>query len=119
MHRLFIDQNVRLEVAAALRAEGHVVIHASEAGLARRDDEILLRWANERSLAVVTFDVDFAERAYWAADPHEGIIRLRLEPQTPAHVLPVLREFLKAYPPETLKNALVILTEKKVRVRRK
>ena len=38
---------------------------------------------------------------------------------TPAHVLPVLREFLNAYPPEELKNALVILTESKVRLRRK
>ncbi len=67
----------------------------------------------------MTFDIDFAERAYWAADPHHGIIRLRLEPQTPAHVLPVLREFLKSYPPESLNNALVILTEDKVRLRRK
>lgn len=118
MHRLFIDQNVRLEVAAALRADGHLVIHASEAGLAERDDETVLRWATERGLVVVTFDIDFADRAYWTNDPHEGIIRLRLEPQTPAHVVPVLGGFLKAYPPESLKNALVILTERKVRLRR-
>lgn len=119
MHRLFIDQNVRLEVAVSLRADGHVVIHASEAGLAERDDETILRWATERGLTVVTFDVDFAERAYWAPDSHPGIIRLRLEPQTPAHVIPVLRGFLEAYPPESLKNALVILTESKIRLRRR
>jgi len=119
MHRLFIDQNVRLEVAFSLRADGHVVIHASEAGLAERDDETILRWASERGLAIVTFDIDFAERAYWTAEPHHGIIRLRLEPQTPAHVLPVLREFLNVYPHEKLKNALVIVTESKVRLRRK
>ena len=119
MHRLFIDQNVRLEVAVSLRADGHGVIHASEAGLRERDDETILRWATERGLAVVTFDVDFAEWAYWTAVPHPGIIRLRLEPQTPAHVLAVLREFLKAYPPESLNNALVVLTEDKVRLRRK
>jgi predicted nuclease of predicted toxin-antitoxin system len=119
MHRLFIDQNVRLEVAACLRADGHEVVHASEAGLAKRDDETILRWATERGLAVVTFDIDFAERAYWTADPHHGVIRLRLEPQTPAHILPVLHNFLRAYSPESLNNALVILTEDKVRLRRK
>ena len=95
------------------------MIHASEAGLARRDDETVLRWATERGLAVVTFDVDFADWAYWTSDSHEGIIRLRLEPQTPAHVLPILRDFLEAYPPASLKNALVILTEARVRLRRK
>jgi hypothetical protein len=30
MHRLFIDQNVRIEIAQALRADGHEAVHASE-----------------------------------------------------------------------------------------
>jgi predicted nuclease of predicted toxin-antitoxin system len=93
--------------------------HATQAGLRERDDDAILRWATERGLSVVTFDVDFAEQAYWGTVPHPGIIRLRLEPQTPAHVLHVLRAFLAAYSPESLKNALVVLTEKKVRLRRK
>lgn len=50
MHRLFIDQNVRLEVAASLRDDGHEVVHASGAGLAERDDEFIFRWATERRL---------------------------------------------------------------------
>lgn len=118
MHRFFLDQNVRIEIAEALRSDGHEVIHASEAGLDRRDDEAVFRWAVERGVAVVTFDVDFAERAYWSREPHPGIVRLRLEPQTPDHVLPILRRFLKAYSPGDFRNALVILTEKKVRIRR-
>jgi len=39
MHRLFIDQNVRIEIAQALREDGHEAVHASEVGLQRRDDE--------------------------------------------------------------------------------
>jgi len=118
MHRLFIDQNVRIEIAQGLRQDGQHAVHASEVGLGRRGDQSIFRWAQEEGLSIVTFDVDFAEYAYWGRQPHHGIIRLRLEPQTPAHVLPVLRKFLAAYPSETLKNALVILTEEKVRLRR-
>ncbi len=118
MHRLFFDQNIRTEIAEALRKDGHEVVHASEVSLEQRDDETILRWAVARGLAVVTFDVDFAERAYWTREPHPGIIHLRLEPQTPTHVLPIMRAFLAAYTPETFKNALVILTENKVRLRR-
>jgi predicted nuclease of predicted toxin-antitoxin system len=78
----------------------------------------LFQWAIERHLTVVTFDIDFAERAYWLREPHEGVIRMRLEPQIPAHVFPVLRRFLASWPREKLKNALVVLTENKARVRR-
>ena len=117
MHRLFTDQNVRVEIAESLRQDGHEVVHASEVRLARRDDETLFRWAVERGLSIVTFDIDFAERAYWGREPHHGVIRLRLEPQTPTHVLPTLRRFLAAYSREKLKNALAIVTETKVRLR--
>lgn len=52
MHRLFIDQNVRIEVAEALRGAGHVATHASEVGLSERDDAAIFRWANEKDLAL-------------------------------------------------------------------
>ena len=119
MHRLFLDQNIRVEIAGSLREDGHTVVHASEAGLREREDEMLFRWAVENRFTLVTFDVDFAERAYWSRDPHFGVVRLRLEPQTPAHVAPILLRFLNAYPPEKLKDSLVIITEKKVRLRRR
>jgi len=117
MHRLFLDQNIRTEIAASLREDGHTVVHATEAGLRERDDETLFRWAVENGFTLVTFDVDFTERAYWTRQSHHGIVRLRLEPQTPTHVLPVLRRFLEAYSSERLKDALVVLTENKVRLR--
>jgi len=118
MHRLFLDQNVRTEVGAFLREDGHTVVHATEAGLRERDDETVFRWAAANHFTVITFDGDFAERAYWSRDLHSGIVRLRLEPQTPKHIVPVIRRFLAAYSPEELRNALVILTESKVRIRR-
>jgi len=118
MHRILVDQNVRIEIAEALRKDGHEVVRAGETGSARRDDEALFRWAADNGFTILTFDVDFAERAYWNPEPHAGIVRLRLEPQTPGHVLPFLRAFLSSYHPEHLKNSLVVLTESKVRIRR-
>jgi len=118
MHRLFLDQNVRIEIADSLRRDGYEVIHAADVKLNRREDETLFHWAVEHEMTIVTFDLDFAERAFWRREPHHGIIRLRLEPQTPGHVLPVLRRFLVYWPPEKLKSALVVLTENKVRIRR-
>lgn len=118
MHRLFVDQNVRAEIAHTLREEGHETIHASEVGLETLDDDAIFRWAQAMKLTIITFDIDFAERAFWSGEPHRGVIRLRIEPQTPARVLPPLRRFLAAHPPDEVNNALVILTERKYRLRR-
>ena len=57
MHRLFLDQNVRVEIAEALRDDGHEVVHASGVSLDRHDDESVFRWAVEKGLTLVTFDV--------------------------------------------------------------
>ncbi len=117
MHRLFLDQNIRIEVAERLRKDGHDVVHASEAGLRDRDDLTLFQWAKSNNRIIVTFDADFAEHAYWAREPHPGVVRMRLEPQTPEHVTSVLQKFLAVYSSEKLCNALVVLKENKVRIR--
>ena len=116
MHRLFIDQNVRIEIAQVLREARNVVFHACEAGLQRHPDEVIFRWALHWRLAIVTFDADFAQRTYWGREPHYGILRLKMEPETPEHVLPVLFRFLTAYPHERWKNALVDLSERRLRI---
>jgi len=118
MHRLFLDQNVLIEIAHLLRQEGHEVVHAAEANLDQREDDALFRWAVERGMTIITFDIDFAERAYWRREHHHGIVRLKLEPQTPPHVLPVPRRFLASWSPEKLEKALAVVTDDKVRVRR-
>jgi hypothetical protein len=41
MHRLFLDQNVRIEIAQSLRDEGYEVHHATEVNLASREDEVI------------------------------------------------------------------------------
>jgi hypothetical protein len=43
--RLFLDQMFRLELAERLRARGHDVVRASEAGLSRADDADILAHA--------------------------------------------------------------------------
>ena len=41
--RLYLDQMLRLDVAQALRNEGHDVVRASEVGQARADDYQILQ----------------------------------------------------------------------------
>ena len=44
-HKIYLDQMLSLDVAQALRSEGHDVIRASETGQARADDRQILQYA--------------------------------------------------------------------------
>ena len=54
IHRLYLDQMLRLEVAQALKDEGHDVLRASEVGQARADDyQILQKSISENRILVI------------------------------------------------------------------
>jgi len=59
--RLYLDQMVRLEVAQALRDEGHDVIRASEVGQARADDQEILHTAIEENRILITLNEHFGD----------------------------------------------------------
>ncbi len=48
--KLYLDQMFRLDVAQALRGEGHDVMRASEVGQARADDH--MRYCRKRLLRI-------------------------------------------------------------------
>ena len=54
--RLYLDQMIRLDVAQALRDEGHDVVRASEVGQARADDQQILQKAIAESRILITLD---------------------------------------------------------------
>ena len=52
---------LRLDVAQALRNEGHDVIRASEVGQARADDAEILERTTSEDRILVTLDEDFGD----------------------------------------------------------
>jgi predicted nuclease of predicted toxin-antitoxin system len=52
---------LRLDVAQALRDEGHKVVRASEAGQARADDQQILQKAIDENRILVTLDEHFGD----------------------------------------------------------
>lgn len=57
--RLLIDQNLAARVASLLRDAGHDVVHVSDRGLQRADDEQILQLAATESRVVISEDTDF------------------------------------------------------------
>jgi len=107
-YRLYLDQMFGLEIARALRDQGHDVLRASETGQARADDRQILEKAVSEDRILMTLDDHFGDWAVLPLSRHPGVIRLKVAPTTAKNILHLLSPFLASYNPRRLKNQLVI-----------
>jgi predicted nuclease of predicted toxin-antitoxin system len=108
--KLYLDQMFQLNVAEALRNEGHDVIRASEVGQARADDLKILQKAMCEHRILVTLDEHFGDWVILPLSEHPGVIRLKINPTTSKNAIDLLIPFLRVHSSEQFKNRLVILS---------
>ena len=113
--RLFLDQMLRQEVAAALRDDGHDVLRASDIGQARADDYQILQTAISQDRILITLDEHFGNWVVLPLSTHPGVIRLKINPTTSANAINLLLPFLRLHSQLEIKNYLVILSSSRSR----
>jgi predicted nuclease of predicted toxin-antitoxin system len=111
--RLYLDQMFQLEVAEALRGEGHDVVRASEVGQARADDGQILQKAIAENRILVTLDEHFGDWVILPLSKHPGVIRLKVNPTTSQNVIRLLVPFLRLHRGEEFRDCLLILSPKR------
>jgi predicted nuclease of predicted toxin-antitoxin system len=104
---------LRLEVAQALKDEGHDVLRASEIGQARADDYQILQKSISESRILITLDEHFGDWVILPLSEHPGVIRLRINPTTSHNTIKLLLPFLRLHSSDKFKNYLVILSPKR------
>ena len=109
--RLLLDENIRWELARALRERGHDVIHVRDVGLLGRDDETVFAAAVRERRAVLTHDAaDFIVLARGIAergDHHFGLVVTR--ERSFGHLLSGALRLLWTRTEEDLRDAVVWL----------
>lgn len=113
--KIYLDQMLRLDVAQALRGEGHDVIRASEVGQARADDYEILQKAITENRILVTLDEHFGDWVILPLSNHPGVIRLKVHPTTSKNTINLLLPFLRLHSLGQFKNHLVILSSKRAK----
>ncbi len=113
--KLYLDQMFRLDVAQALRGEGHDVVRASELGQDRADDEQILAQAISENRVLITLDEHFGDWVVLPLSQHPGVIRLKVNPTTSKNVANLLLPFLRLHSSEHFKDHLVILSPKRAK----
>jgi predicted nuclease of predicted toxin-antitoxin system len=114
-YKLYLDQMFRVDVAQALREEGHDVLRASEIQQNRANDQQIFQRAIAENRMRVTLDEHFGDWVVLPLSQHLGVIRIKVHPTTSEKILNVLLPFLRMHTQEQLKDHLVILSEKRAK----
>jgi predicted nuclease of predicted toxin-antitoxin system len=111
--KLYLDQMLRLDVAQALRNDGHDVLRASEVGQARADDYEILQKAISDKRVLVTLDEHFGDWTILPLSRHSGVIRVKVNPTTSDNIINVLIPFFRIHQSKNFENNLVILSTRR------
>lgn len=79
MMRVLLDQGTPLRAAALLRAAGWEACHTGELDLSQADDAVILQYAAEHDLIVVTLDADFHQLLSVSGETKPSTVRVRIE----------------------------------------
>ena len=94
------------------------VRHVNDVGLRGATDATIFRWAQNDGSLVITFDEDFADARMYPAGSHAGVVRLRVWPTTIENTEAALKRLFDSVADEDLPGSLVIVDQKRIRVRR-
>ena len=112
---IYLDQMLGLQVAQALRDEGHNVVRAFEVGQSRADDSQILQKTIAENRILITLDEDFGDWAILPLSEHPGVIRLKVNPATSNNIIKLLIPVLRDHSSDKFKNHLVILSPRRAK----
>ena len=96
---------------------GHDAISVVELGLSGADDVVVRPVAIEQDRILVTLDADFANVVRFPPAHTPGVVRLRIHPAVEAAVDEALRFGIPRLAGINLAGKLVVIDERKIRVR--
>lgn len=114
--KFLIDVSAGRGIEKYLRGEGYDTKAVRDLD-PRMADEDIIRIAVSEGRMVVTMDKDFGELVYHYSTRHSGVLLLRLEDETGAEKLRVVRHIMENYSSH-LKDCFCVFRNEKLRIRK-
>jgi len=100
-----------------LQAAGHEAVHWSEVGDPRAPDTALMQWAVANDYAVFTHDLDFGTMLALSGVNGPSVLQVRCINVLPEAIGTLVLSVLRSYATEMEQGALVVVDERRARVR--
>jgi predicted nuclease of predicted toxin-antitoxin system len=88
-----------------------------EEGLQGVDDQTIIEMGKEEERIIISLDKDFGDLLNYPFQSHRGVILLRLKDERPVNVNQRLKSFFGRYLNKMPENALVMISEERIRFR--
>ena len=119
MSRFLVDEDLPRSLAPALRAAGYDATDVRDEGLRGAPDAHIFAAAQQRSMVVVTADVEFGNELTYPLASHHGVMLARLPGALPAPMLVhAIVTAVASLAGEQLAGTIVIVEPGRLRVRR-
>ena len=116
--RILIDMNLSPDWTAELARNGFAdAVHWSTVGDVRAPDTAIMAWARANDRIVYTHDLDFGTLLALTHADGPSVIQVRGQNVLPEHMAPLVVAALRQYQSALEAGALVVVEEKKSRVR--
>jgi predicted nuclease of predicted toxin-antitoxin system len=115
--RFKVDENLPLEAADILREAGHDVSTVLGQGMGGCPDNEIASACVVEGRALLTLDLDFADRRTYPSEDFAGLVVLRLNRQDKLHVLEAIGRLLPLFTREPVIGRLWVVEEDRVRIR--
>ncbi|MDP2896989.1 MAG: DUF5615 family PIN-like protein [bacterium] len=113
-----LDENVPAGLVSVLRGHGHGATTVSDEGLAGQPDATIWDAAQRENRLLVTMDRRFADVRSLGSVAHAGIIVLRPSTQGRRAIRALFESLVDQHPLEPFMGAIVIVDDRRIRVRR-
>lgn len=115
--RVLLDLNVSPSLCQQFEAAGHEAVHWSTIGELTASDDIIMRYARQNGLVLITHDLDFG--ALLAATRAKGpsVVQLRAQDALADTFVKLISATLTRFEAELSAGALIVVDETRSRVR--
>ena len=115
--KFLLDMNLSPRLAMLFRENGYESVHWTEVGSHTTCDKDILRWASENGWIIITNDLDFGAILALEKLCLPSVIQLRRLELFSDSVFPILERVINQCENELKRGAIVVVDEKRMRVR--
>jgi predicted nuclease of predicted toxin-antitoxin system len=116
--RFKIDENLPVEIAERLRAEGYIADTVIAQGLAGERDELVFDHCQREQRVLVTMDKGFGDIRQYTPGTHFGILLIRSARQDRDTFIQLIEQVLPHLQEQSIEGCLWIVEPGQVRIRR-
>ena len=116
--KIKLDENMPATLTAILTAYGHDTDTVHEEGLTGSSDHDVWQEAQRAGRFLITQDLDFSDLRQFQPGSHYGILLVRLPNPSRQSLIEHVGSAFKTEAIETWQRCFVVLTDRKIRIRR-